>query len=546
MKNEYRLDLGVMIPVRGARLAAHLYLPRAQGPFVAVLQLTPYTADSIHPWAAHFAARGFAFLAVNSRGRGGSTGTFRPFRDDARDGHHAVEWAAKQPWCDGRVVMSGGSYAGFTQWAAASQNPRGLAAIAPIASAYPNWDFPRMGGILPTYAARWLAYAHGNARNVALFDDGKFWNDYMRHAFRSHQPIAKDADLLGSGATLREWLAHPDDDAYWKAMRPTARQYAAIRMPVLSICGQYDGDAPGALRYYAEHRRAVPRGSHDLVIGPWDHRGTREPQRKFSGMTFGRASVFDMRDFLCEWYRWALDEGPRPKFLRDRVAVYIAGDERWQYAKRLDELETPARFFPAERALATRRPAAHIGKYSRDPLDTREGLIELRNKGFTRTAETRAIRGTGLVFLSDPFPRGLKIVGRPVVTAWLRLDAPDADFHFWFDEIRRDGREIPITMMRLRARYRDSFEKPRLVTPGEWTRFEFPGHFYIARRLAKGSRLRMGMTTPVSPFLERNYNSGALVARETPARARKVAVEIALGGDRAAMLHFDANPSAAS
>ena len=130
---DFRLTLGTRIPLRdGKALAANLYLPRAAGPFVTVLQLTPYTADSIHPWASHFAARGFAFLAVNCRGRGGSTGTFRPFRDDARDGHDAVEWAAKQPWSDGRVVMSGGSYAGFTQWAAASQRPRGLKAIAPI------------------------------------------------------------------------------------------------------------------------------------------------------------------------------------------------------------------------------------------------------------------------------------------------------------------------------------------------------------------------------------------------------------------------------
>ena len=556
--SDIRLQLGVAISMRdGVRLSANLYRPPGKGPFVTVLQLTPYTADSIHPWASYFAASGFAFLAVNCRGRGGSSGKFRPFEDDARDGHDAVEWAAKQPWCDGRVVMSGGSYAGFTQWATASQRPKGLTAIAPIASAYPNWDFPRLGGILGTYVSRWLGYAHGEARNISLFDDRTYWVARLRQQFISHQSIAGDRELLGDGTALRKWLAHPDDDEYWKAMRPTGRQYAAMRMPILTLCGQYDGDAPGALRYYAEHRRQLPQGRHDLVIGPWDHAGTREPKTRFNGLRFGTASRIDVRELLCKWYRWALGDGPRPEFLRDRTAVYVAGEERWHYAKSLEELGTPAaRFFPsaesrdasrASRAgeLAKRRPAAHLRNYSRDPLDTREGLVELANMGFSRVPETRAIRGTGLVFLSKPFPRGLRIVGRPRLSAWLRLDAPDADFALFFDEIRRDGREIHLTMMRLRARYRGGFKKPRLMKPGEWEPFEFHGHFYFARRLAKGSRLRMVLTTPVSPHLERNYNSGGLVAKESAANARSVHVEIALGGERAAILRFDSTPSAA-
>ena len=41
-----------------------------------------------------------------------------------------VEWIARQPWSDGRVVMFGGSFVGMTQWHTAAQNPPHLAAIA--------------------------------------------------------------------------------------------------------------------------------------------------------------------------------------------------------------------------------------------------------------------------------------------------------------------------------------------------------------------------------------------------------------------------------
>jgi CubicO group peptidase (beta-lactamase class C family) len=47
----------------------------------------------------------------------GSTGDFYPMANEAGDAQDAVAWLRTQPWFDGRLATSGGSYVGWTQWA---------------------------------------------------------------------------------------------------------------------------------------------------------------------------------------------------------------------------------------------------------------------------------------------------------------------------------------------------------------------------------------------------------------------------------------------
>ncbi|PYI41146.1 MAG: hypothetical protein DMC57_08655, partial [Verrucomicrobia bacterium] len=144
---DYDLRWAVKIPMRDkAELNATLYLPKSgnttPGRTPVIFTLTPYISDSYHARAAYFASHGYAFALVDVRGRGNSTGDFEPFANDARDGHDLVEWFAKQPFCDGKVAMWGGSYAGFDQWATAKELPPHLTTIVPAAAAHPGLDFP--------------------------------------------------------------------------------------------------------------------------------------------------------------------------------------------------------------------------------------------------------------------------------------------------------------------------------------------------------------------------------------------------------------------
>src|SRR5262249_35189839 len=64
-------------------------------------------------------------------GRFASEGAWDPARFEAEDGADTIAWAAALPYADGRVGMYGLSYHGFTQWAAATQQPAALKAMVP-------------------------------------------------------------------------------------------------------------------------------------------------------------------------------------------------------------------------------------------------------------------------------------------------------------------------------------------------------------------------------------------------------------------------------
>src|SRR5579862_2648060 len=86
------------------------------------------------------------------------------------------------------------------------------------------------------------------------------------------------------------------------------------------------------------HASPAARDRHYLVIGPWNHAGTSTPRAEFGGLKVGPESLVDLRKLHLEWYRWTLQDGPRPEFLKKRVAYYVMGAERWRYADTLEEV----------------------------------------------------------------------------------------------------------------------------------------------------------------------------------------------------------------
>ncbi|MGH3200094.1 MAG: CocE/NonD family hydrolase [Streptosporangiaceae bacterium] len=71
--------------------------------------------------ARPLAERGFQVLIQSTRGTFGSGGVFDPMRNEREDGLATLEWVVKQPWFSGSIVLVGGSYLGFVQWAVADR-----------------------------------------------------------------------------------------------------------------------------------------------------------------------------------------------------------------------------------------------------------------------------------------------------------------------------------------------------------------------------------------------------------------------------------------
>ena len=536
------LDWGVKIPLRdGVRLNATVFRPGGQkDPLPVIFTLTPYTADSYLDRALYFARNGYVYALVDVRGRGNSEGSFEPFVNEGRDGHDVVEWLARQPWCNGKVTMWGGSYAGHNQWLTLRERPPHLATIVPAASPYPAVDFPMTKNIFFSYDIQWLTFTSGLLANQKLFGEESFWYQKFAEMYLAHRPFRELDQIVGNrSAVFQKWLSHPTPDDYWRSMAPRPEDYGHMDVPILSITGHYDGDQLGALMHYREFmRHATPaaRKKHYLILGPWDHAGTRTPNAEIGGLTFGEASLLDLNKLHKEWYDWTMKKGPKPDFLKKRVAYYVVGPgaETWKYADDLDSIATERRtlylgsdggrandVFQSGRLTKEKPRTSEPDRWTYDPLDVSPAELERQSApAYTDQRSVLDLDGAGVIYHSEPFAEPTEISGSVQLSLFMALDVPDTDFQVTLYEILPDGGSVLLTGDLLRARYRSSLEKAELVQPGKIERYVFDGFTWFSRRVSKGSRLRLVIASPSSVFLEKNYNSGGVVADETAKDAR--------------------------
>ncbi|MES2452404.1 MAG: CocE/NonD family hydrolase [Pseudomonadota bacterium] len=535
----------VKIPMRdGVNLSATLYRPNPlAGPLPCVFTLTPYIGQTYHERGMYFASHGYVFLTVDVRGRGNSEGKFEPLVRESQDGPDIVEWLAKQSYCNGKVAMWGGSYAGNDQWMTAKERPAHLATIIPAASPRLGVDFPSRNNIFYAYNLQWLTLTAGRTPQDNIFDDRKFWDAKNSELFLSHRAYSElDAIVGNASPTFQSWISHPSIDSYWDNLNPTPKQLGAIDIPVLTITGQYDGDQPGALSFYGEHlanTSAAQKARNFLIIGPWDHAGTRTPRAEVGGLTFGAESLLDMNKLHKEWYDWIMKAGPKPGFLKAPVSYYVLGKgaETWRYARSIEAItgEVQPLYLSAngnaadsvfssgtlgKASLAGEKPSQYIY----DPLDVSFDTFDAQDL----TDQSGLLKSSGklLVYHSTAFAKDTTIAGFFKLSAWLEINQPDTDIAAMIYEIDPKGESVFLGSQAIRARYRASLREPKPVRQNEIERYDFNDFPFIARQVARGSRLRLVIAPVNSRMFEKNYNSGGDVANETGKDARTVTVKL--------------------
>jgi uncharacterized protein len=555
---DYDIRWAVKIPMRDkVELNATLYLPKTPDgsppKTPAIFTLTPYISDTYHERAAYFASHGCAFALVDVRGRGNSGGEFEPFANEPRDGHDVVEWIAKQPFCDGKVAMWGGSYAGFDQWATAKEFPPHLATIVPAAAAHPGLDYPSANNVGYSYDMQWFTATSGRTAQQNLFSDSKFWRTKFLDAYKKHIAFSKLDSFIGNPSeNFQRILKHSTLDAYYDAMVPTVDQFKKISLPILTITGQYDADEPGAMSYYRDHianTSPEARAKHFLIIGPWDHLGTRTPKDEVGGVKFGPAAVIDLNDLHRQWYDWTMKNGPKPEFLKNQIAYYVlppgngGANGEWKYADNFEALvANPETFYLDSKngdangvfrsgSLEEKQPTEGSDVFVYDPLDTTRGEIvdgidpKEKTAGIDQTYAL-SIGKDGLVYHTEPLPKETPLIGCPAVTLWLSIDTPDVDLSAHLYEIQPDGTSIVLWSDTRRLRYRESLREAKLVKPDEIVRCNFDPGLFVARRLMNGSRLRLVVSSPNSIQWQKNYCSGGVVAEETAKDAHTCHVQV--------------------
>jgi hypothetical protein len=568
----YDIDMSRMIPVRdGVQLEAWITKPsNLKSKVPTVLTLTQYDIDGGRHGdsAGFYAHRGYAFVQAYVRGRGRSGG----FKSDnlgaqvGRDGYDLVEWIAAQPWSDGKVVMFGGSFVGMTQWQTAAQLPPHLAGIAPYVPIYPGWDIPNTNGIPESWTAVILGYVSGRSLNAGFMRNQDYWAGKMLEQYAEYRPFHELDGALGIAADdwwmsdqqgnklsmMNQWLDHVGDASFNLAAEPKPESYARMNFPVLTATGFYDDDQPGALRYYRQyvaHAPAAAVAALRLVIGPWDHGGTQDPQKTIDGVAIPESAVVNMQKLHADWYDFALGRGPIPALLRHPVAYFMLGADEWRYADSLEAASsgknvdfyladpegTPKDVFHSGQLAPTRPTREPPAVVVSDPHELPELEVAKYAAAEDLTSQFRAFQRRAITFHSDPFVHDMEMAGQMHLTLVCEADAPDFDLWAQVLMVLPDGSTVRLGEDIRRARFRNSPFKQELVKRGET--IEIPFKFkWMARRIPAGARLRLTIAPLNSPSYQKNFNSGGRMGYETLEDARIANIKIFHDAKRASKL----------
>lgn len=541
---------GVKVPLRdGVNLNATVYKPDNQiNALPLIVDITPYISDDYHIRGKYFSQQGYIYAVIDCRGRGSSEGIFDPLAQEAKDGYDVVEWFAKQPYCNGKISMWGGSYSGYNQWATAKEFPPHLNTIVPAASVHPGIDYPNPGNIFMSYTMSWLTFTSGKTGNTNIFGEGAFWETKYAEMYKNHLPFSQLDKIVGNETTVfQKWISHPSYDDFWQNMNPTQADYRKMNIPILTITGHYDADQLGAMTFYKDFMKfasAEAKKNKYLILGPWDHSGTRTPHADVGGLLFDKASLLDLNQLHKEWYDYTMKGGELPTFLKKHIAYYVVGDEKWKYADNLESIASELRtYYLSSNGVATafqsgqltmtipKTDKESIIKY--DPLNTTRGLIaknEYNEVAYLKNhVEVISAGDEALVYHTSIFQDSTEVSGFPSATLFISSNTPDADIKGSLYEITAKGESILLSDQRLRLRYRESLETEKLMQPNQICKVSLDKFTFFSKRIPAGSRLRFVVSVINSINWQKNYGSGGVVANETAKDARTATIKLDMG-----------------
>ncbi len=587
-KYEYR------IPMRdGVRLFTRVYVPKDDSQAWPILLtrtpygLKPYGPDNYTEPNGSFATLArdtFVLVTQDVRGRYASEGVYehvRPFipgkepgqADESSDAWDTIDWLVKNvPNNSGKVGMFGISYPGFyTSMGMIDSHPALKAASpqAPISDWFMGDDLHHNGAFFLSQNFGFF-YWFERKSDDPLHDAGRnfiFHNPDGYDFFLRLGPVANSDTALfhRSIPAWTEFLAHPNYDAFWQArnIRPHLRN---IHCAVMTVGGWFDGeDLFGALETYRWTERQNPGITNLLVMGPWahgdwgrkdgDHLGnidfhseTAAFYRERIELPFFRQYLKgDTNDALSEAYvfmtgvnQWRRFDAWPPHAVRERTLFFQPGGK-------LDF--TP----PAETGMG-------FDEYVSDPDKPVPFTLEVTT-GYPRGYPVHdqrfaASRPDVLVYETEPLEEDLTFAGPVRANLSVSTTGTDADWVVKlidvYDADFPDPEPNPAYVVMggyqqlvrgdvMRSRFRNSFEHPEAMVPGQVTEIEFtmPDVCHTFRR---GHRVMVHVQSSWFPLVDRNPQTFVDIATADPADFRKATQRIYRSGLEASALTVQVLP----
>jgi hypothetical protein len=480
----------VLIAMRdGVKLAANVFLPTGAGPWPVIVERTPYDKDGPVQQAVgaseKYTSAGYAFLVEDVRGKGHSEGFFTPFANDLEDGFDTVEWAAKQPWANGKVGVDGPSAMGITANLAAISDPPHLVAAYTLVTPLDLSYFVYPGGVLRE--GDWITWSkavHENDEQIKSIYDGTVANYTQRKS------------EVGAG-----------------------KDY--IRVPIYHVGGWYDVFDQGvvdAFTYLQNLGAPGARGNQKLYMGPVGH-GPLSGDLVYPGFDSQTATADEMR----WWDHWlkGVDNG-----VMDEPPVHVvmmAGAQKGSFSpkNRLMAFANwpptgrEVRYYPIEdhSLAAMPQPQQHAQlSYRFDPANPVPTVGGANNSLPLGPMDQRKIpaRQDYLRFETPPLTGDVAIAGRVTVDLWAATDGPDTDFMAKLVDVYPDGYEALVLDAPVRASFRHG-RKPGDIRPME------PGApekmtidlASTALTFERGHRIQLVLTSSNAPKFEVSRNNGA-------------------------------------
>jgi len=514
----------------GTMLSANIFLPEGKGPFPVILQRSPYgKGDEKLSDGRFFAAQGYVFVSQDCRGKGDSQGVWEPFIHEMADGQDTQHWVAEQPWCDGRVGTFGGSYVGFTQWIAApnaGDQFRAAYSVVPLIDPYGDALYTN-GALNLALAMGWgsaVSYGCGEAMPIVR------WNaEQWLTAYRTLPLSTWDSALGRKVQFLRDWVAHPQFDEYW-AGQSVRNRWQDITVPNLVVGGWFDifaksvFDHVNAVRTLS--RSPAARSRQHLIVGPWSH-GVSD-STKTGDLDFGPISpVKSIRldDLRRQWFdHWLKGEETDAVEKWPAFRIFVMGRNQWR-----DEPEWPLKrtqytpwYFHSRGSANTlsgdgqlsdlkpdHEPADAFVYDPENPVPTAGGCNLVNCPVGPRDQTAVEKRTDVLVFTSEELKTDLEVTGPVKVVLYAASTAVDTDWTAKLVDVYPEGRQqaaISLCDGIVRARWRDSTEKPAFLRPGEVCRYEID-LWVTSNVFLAGHKIRVEISSSNFPRFDRNLNT---------------------------------------
>ena len=527
LKSIYNIQDSVSVKTRDGAIISVIVV-RKKGEERAkpvLLQSTIYVRDNERDIAAlkESADNGYVGVIAYARGKRFSPDEINPYENDGNDTYDVIDWISKQKWCNGSVGMFGGSYVGFTQWAACKKMHSALKTIVPYVANRPGMGLPMENNVFVNPNYEWAFYVGNNKYldTIAGYDRQRFremqnkWWD-LGTAYNKLDSIDGTPNRL-----FQRWIDHPSFDKYWQNMTPYGKEFAEINIPILAFDGYYNDSQNSSLYYLRELQKYSPTANQYLIIGPYSHFGAqREGEAIINGYKVDANALINTKKITYQWFDYILKNGTKPEILKDRINYQVMGENKWRSSPSIDKMNNGF----LKMYLTNSKSGKFFSLNSKKPV--KKGFLsqevdfadrENSNNDYYPDPIIRKEIDTsnGFNFISEPLKEPILINGSFLGEIKASINKLDMDIGVTLYEVMPNGEYFHLSYFIGRASYSKDITQRKLLKPNTIETISFSNTHLVSKQLSKGSRLLIHLNVNKNPFSELNYGTGKTVTEET-------------------------------